>query len=372
VAFASLGSVQRVRGRELSRELLLEADLLLCRSTVKINAALLDGTPVRFVATATVGTDHVDLAYLRERGLGFASAEGSSTRSVAEWVICALLLSAGRRRRRLAGASLGIVGVGRVGSAVAARAVALGMRPVLVDPPRAEREGPDGFASLDEALACDYLTVHTPLIRQGPHATFHLIDAARLARLSPEAVVINAARGPVIEGPALLAALQAGQLGGALLDCWEGEPRIDAELLDRVALGTPHIAGHSLDAKAEGTRMIFEAARQHLLEQGPGAKVPPSWDPRPLLPPPRARRVRLSTDASDDEEVAAAAARLAYDLAGDDARLREGRGAHFDALREAYPPRRDFPALEVELDPWRPGPAHVLATLGFRVAAPSA
>jgi len=188
--------------------------------------------------------------YLRERGIGFASAPGSNATSVAEYVVAALLFVGHKHRITLEGRSIGIVGVGNVGGRVAARCRALGMRVVLNDPPLARATGDPSYRRLDEVTQCEFVTFHTPLTLEGPDRTFHLADQAFFDHLRPGTVLLNTSRGAVHESQALKAAMDRGLLRAVVLDVWENEPRIDAELLRRVDLSTPHIAGYSWMARS--------------------------------------------------------------------------------------------------------------------------
>lgn len=337
-AFAELGEVATVSGRKIDAGTVRDAELLLVRSITKVDRALLDGSRVRFVATATIGEDHIDKAYLAGRGIVFASAPGSNANSVGEYVAAALLEIEARFGLPLKDSSLGIVGVGNAGKRVFAKAGALGMRCVLNDPPLARSSGDPKYRPLEEALDCDAITFHVPLTRDGGDATYHLVDETFLARLKPGVILINTSRGRVVDGAALERALDSGHVRACVLDVWEGEPNIDVSLLDRVAIGTPHIAGYSFDGKVNGTRMIYEAACRFL-------GCASAWDPAPLLPEPECAELRVVPGAGAVRD----AVRAVYDIMQDDARMRriadvseEARGAYFDRLRKEYPRRREL------------------------------
>ncbi len=322
-AFGALGEVVTMPSRELGREAVRDADLLLVRSTIRVNEALLAGSRVRFVATATIGIDHLDTAYLDGAGIRWASAPGSNADSVVQWLAAALA-----RVPDVAERQLGIVGVGNVGSRVERLFRALDVKPpLLCDPPRARKEGAAGFVALDEILErCDLVTLHVPLTRSGEDATFHLLDARRLRQ---NAVLVNACRGEVLDSASALAVDNL-----LLLDVFEGEPAPDPRLVARAAVATPHIAGHSLDGKANGTKMIYDAACAFL-------GVTPTWTPRQSLPTPPGRIV---VDRRDDGVAAALEAVAAgYDVAADDAAMRAfSDGVAFRKYRENYPERREL------------------------------
>jgi erythronate-4-phosphate dehydrogenase len=362
-AFSTLGEVITRPGRAISPEDVRDAELLLVRSITKVNAALLEGSSVRFVATATIGEDHIDKTWLAANGIGFSSAPGCNANSVGEYIVAALLHLTGKHGLRLPGMSLGVVGVGNVGSNVARKAAALGMTVVLNDPPLAEFTGDAKYRPLDELLACDFITTHVPLIKEGAHRTVHLIDEAILSRMKPGSFLLNTARGPVVGNGALLEALQRGHLRGALLDVWEGEPEVRLDVLEAVDIATPHIAGYSFDGKVNGTRQIYEAACRHL-------GVPAAWSVDALLPEPEFPVVSLTGDADELKR----AVDTVYPLLEDDARMRaikgqpaEGRAAYFDMLRKTYPRRREFQNTVVKLVEAGDGLVSRLRGIGFRV-----
>ena len=361
-AFAALGDVVTVPGRSMDPGLVADAELLLVRSITKVDSDLLDGARVRFVATATIGEDHIDKAYLADRGIGFSSAPGCNANSVGQYVTGALLALAEAFSLDLRKMSLGILGVGNVGSRVLAKARALGLTCVLNDPPLARETGDIKYRPIEEAMDCDIVTLHVPLTCEGEDATYHLADAAFLEHLRDGAMLLNTSRGSVADGEALIAALDEGQLSACVLDVWEGEPDIDVELLERVFIGTPHIAGYSFDGKVNGTRQIYEAACRHL-----GLKA--AWDPRPLLP--ALECPALGVDAREPDALHKAV-RAVYDIRRDDAAMRgllsmmpaERPGA-FDRLRKEYPRRREFFNTVATVDPPDEALMAQLCGLGF-------
>lgn len=367
-AFGRLGTVCRMPGRKITRADLLQADALIVRSITRVNADLLRDTPVRFVGTCTIGEDHVDKAWLEQKGIVFASAPGCNANSVADYITAALLFLEARHGVRLRGASIGVVGAGNVGTRVIQRALALGMRVTVNDPPRAEREPTFTSASLEAALGCDFITFHVPMEKSGPWPTWHLVDAARLEQIRPGSQLLNTSRGAVVDNQALLQYLRSGRLRGAVLDVWEGEPAPDPALIRAVDIATPHIAGYSFDGKVNGTRQVYEALCRHL-------GITPDWDPAPLLPPPDCPEVSVNPD---DPAALRQAVFAVYDLREDDARTRPladladpaERGAAFDQLRRQYPRRREFIHTAVRLTRYDKTMVDTLGGLGFQVAAP--
>jgi erythronate-4-phosphate dehydrogenase len=280
----------------------------------------------------------VDEAYLCARGIALAYAPGSNASSVAEYIV-ATLVALGRER--YAGRTLGIIGLGRIGTLVREKALALDMTVVTNDPPL-ERAGQAGLVSLDALLTrSDIVTCHVPLTQAGPDATHHLLDAARLSRLRRHAIIINTARGAVIDNTALLQALRAGRLGGAVLDVWEGEPEPDPALIQAVTLGTPHIAGYSWDGKVAGVKMLYDAACVYL--QRSSAWIPPTPEEDAIL-----GSVAIDASRLFDEILRELVPRV-YDIRRDDATLRviarlpgHERGRAFDQLRATYRTRLEF------------------------------
>lgn len=341
-AFAGFGEVRLLPGRAITPEAVAEADVLLVRSVTRVDAALLAGSPVRFVGTATIGTDHLDLAWLEAQGIAHASAPGSNAASVVEWTIAALACTAARRGVDLRSRAVGIVGVGNVGRRLDAALARLGVPTLRCDPPRAEAEGPEGFVSLDRLLAeADVVTLHTPLTRSGPHATHHLVGAEALARMRPGAWLVNACRGAVVDGGALLASLTSGHTGAALLDVFEGEPLPAPGLVRAAEIATPHVAGYSYDGKLNGARMLYDA-----LVAFTGTDPGFDWAAAYALTPEDARPVVLPETPPRADDLHRLVAPL-YDVAADDARLRAtlalpdaARAEAFARLRKAYPRRR--------------------------------
>lgn len=340
-AFAAFGDVVTVPGREIDTEDVSRADALMVRSVTRVDRALLGGSHVRFVGSATSGFDHIDREWLAERGIAFAYAPGCNATAVADWVIAALAALHAQGRKPFGSGSVGVIGAGHVGSRVARRLVTLGYDVRVCDPPRAEAEGDSGFVDLASALDADVVTLHVPLVDDGPHPTRGLIDAAALERVPAGSVLMNAARGGVVDEDVLATRLDDGPDLVTALDTWAGEPAIDAGLLPRIDLATPHIAGHTVEGRLRGTALIARAAVRHF-------GVTSDWDWRGELPPaPRA------TAGADPVE----AVLSAWDPRADDARLRgllreapNARARAFDRIRAACPQRREFASFSVDPD----------------------
>lgn len=247
-----------------------DADALVVRTRTLCNRQLLEGSRVRFIATATIGYDHLDTEYLDVAGIAWTNCPGCNATSVAQYVRNSLLQAERAGLIRLSEATLGVVGYGHVGRAVY-EAVRPYVKEILVnDPPLAERlDRLDNLDSLESlATNCDIITLHTPLTTEGPFPTRHLVDEAFLRSLAKRPLIINAARGGVVDEEALLRAMDDGRVRQAIIDTWEGEPDIDRQLLSRVFIGTPHIAGYSADGKANATRMSLEALARWVKNEG--------------------------------------------------------------------------------------------------------
>ncbi|MGM0767324.1 MAG: 4-phosphoerythronate dehydrogenase PdxB [Pseudomonadota bacterium] len=367
--FGDIGDIRRVSGRTLSPEDVSDADILLVRSVTRVDEALLKDSRVRYVGTSTIGTDHVDLAWLESRRIAFSAAPGCNANSVAEYVLSVLSLYAEKQGRDdWETLSVGIVGAGNVGSELARKLEKLGFTVRLCDPPRAEQEegGEELFCSLDEALECDVISLHTPLVRESTHPTFHMINAEKLDRLTAGQLLINTSRGEVIDSPALLERLQGANAPTVVLDVWEQEPRINPQLVDRVWLATPHIAGYSLEGKVQGTEMVYQALCRFL--GLPVRKKAAQYLPEPALS-------KLSfTSAAEEMDAGNIALRSCYDPRRDDARLRltmdlpvEDRGTAFDRLRKNYPVRREFSSVKIQLKGTSKSLQDTFRALGFKL-----
>lgn len=364
-AFRHFGDVQVVPTRAMTRETIRDAEAILIRSETKVDAELLEGTRVRFVGTATIGTDHIDMDYLKQQNIAFASCPGSNATSVAEYVLAALLEVAAKLGIQLEGRTLGIVGHGNTGSRTASKAAALGMHVLLNDPPLARRTGDPRYLPLDALMEADIVSLHVPLTKTGEDATFHLFGQERLATMKPGSILVNTSRGAVVETRALARLLRAGHLSACVLDVWENEPAIDTELLDRVTLGTPHIAGYSYDGKLNATRMLQEA-----LSKFSGVVFdPPAYEMTTSKTP-----ILLPGTETDPETLLRHAVRSCYDIRKDDERLRtirtlpvNERAEYFRHLRDAYPMRWEFHHFVLEGRELDVATSSMLRAVGFCV-----
>jgi erythronate-4-phosphate dehydrogenase len=351
-------------GEEITADIVRDADALLVRTRTRCDASLLEGSSVKFVGTATIGTDHIDTQWCESAGIAWSNAPGCNADAVCQYIVASLLSVSVRHGIPLDDKVLGIIGVGQVGSRVAKAAKTLGMKVLLCDPPRAEREGRKGFSSLSTLFQeCDFFTFHTPLEKSGKHATWRLANGGFLSKVKPHAWLINSSRGAVVDNTALRIALRSNSIAGAVLDVWEGEPdQIDQELLHLLEMATPHIAGYSLEGKANGTTQIIRALAQIL-----DVKSLKSWQiPADELSPPRDPLIRIDAGSGPDELWLHEAVFRSYDVRADDADLRHDPSS-FELLRSRYAFRREFPAFKVELKNGSPSLAEKLRGLGFAV-----
>lgn len=365
--FGQLADLIVLPGRTITAKEVKTADALIIRSVTKVNEKLLADSPVKFVGTATIGFDHIDIDYLRSREIQFTSAAGSNANAVAEYVVAALFETAGAAGKDLERSSIAIVGVGHVGSQVLKKAEALGMRIFLNDPPKFRETGDPRFLPLVDALReADFVTLHVPLEKKGPDATYHLANWNFFSAMKPGAVFLNTSRGDVVEEEALMRAQAAGKIARAVLDVWHGEPLIDPDLVEKTFLATAHIAGYSAEGKITATAMIYDAFCQWL-----NRRVLVAWND--MLPAPQVSQIDLTGLQGDDETLLRPAIRQVYDIRMDDQALRrsmnsgEKRGVEFDLLRDKYPLRREFTATRVIVPNERPSLNRKASGLGFRV-----
>ncbi len=260
--FSLFGDVELFNGRNISGAFVKDCDVLIVRSVTKVNEELLSGSKVKFVGTTTIGTDHIDIDFLKKNGIGFAYAPGCNSRSVAEYVFSSLFYLSKKYGFRLGGKSIGIIGVGNIGKIVERFSNALGMRVVKNDPPR-EDKGEKGFSALEDALACDIVTFHVPLILSGKYKTVHLLNNKNIDFIKENAILINSSRGVVVDNKVALNLVRRGKIK-TIFDVWENEPEPDKALVELADIATPHIAGYSYDGRLNGTKMIFEALNKFL------------------------------------------------------------------------------------------------------------
>lgn len=367
--FARFGEIETCAGRHISADLVRDADVLLVRSVTRVDRALLQGSRIRFVGTCTIGTDHLDLDYLRQHNIRWSNAPGCNANSVVEYVLSALALT----RPDWLQARVGIIGCGNVGGHLYRQLSALEVDCHCYDPLLSADQNPS-LSALEDVLQADIVCLHAPLTMTGDYPSYHLLDASRLQQLSPGAVVISAGRGAVIDNQALKSVLQQRSDITAVLDVWEPEPNLDVELLSLVRLGTAHIAGYSYDGKVEGSVMIYRALCTFL-------QISPVLDSAALIAD-EGEVEDLALFGHSQQDILNQAVLKAFDVEEDDRRLRQllsipgkeserARAELFDSLRKSYRKRREFSryrvtAIDGNLTADEKGVLrNKLATLGF-------
>lgn len=348
-------------GKQTTAEVVKDADALITRTRTACNEALLKDSKVKVIATATIGFDHIDTAWCESNGIIWKNAPGCNSWSVKQYVSSVLVSLARRHSLDLSSMTLGVVGVGNVGSKVAEAASLLGMKVLLNDPPRERREGSDKFVSLDTLMEqSDIITLHVPLTKEGEDATWHLFDAERIARLRTDQFLFNSSRGPVVDNKALKAALLAKSLKGAVLDVWEGEPELDRELISLLEYSTPHIAGYSADGKANGTTMSVRTVASVL-----GLPLT-DWTASGVPAPARPLEFTIDAAGKTKQEVLTEAILYTYDVQKDTDALRADPEL-FEKLRGDYPVRREPTAFTLHLAGGTADEVRTLNELGFNI-----
>ncbi len=354
----AVADVVYLPGKEIDSAILKDADALITRTRTKCNKALLEGSSVKFIATASIGYDHIDTEYCEANGIYWCNAPGCNSSSVEQYILSVLLTVAGRHRLALKDITIGIIGVGYVGRKIERICKAMGMKVLLNDPPRARKEGGKEFVSLEKIQEdANFITFHVPLYREGEDKTFHLAGKEFFTELRGKPILINSSRGEVVDGDELKKSLASGKVKAAVLDVWEAEPDLDKELLSMVDIATPHIAGYSVDGKSNATGMSVRALSRFF---GLGLD---DWEPADL-PPPRIDNLIIDGSRFDLQELLVILARRAYDVLRDDDVLRKNP-ENFEKLRASYPVRREPAAIRVNIinDYNAAGP--VLRQLGY-------
>lgn len=354
--FARHGEVRNVDGRRLRKEHLLDARALIVRSVTTVDSGLLENTAVEFVGTATIGTDHMDIPWLEQQGIRWASAPGCNADSAAQYTLAMMLLASKRLAFHLTGCSIGIVGHGNVGSRIHRMLRTCGVRDIRVcDPPLTQAGYPD-LCTMEDISGCDVISFHVPLTLSGPHATMGLVDDRFLARLQPGSLLVNTSRGKVTAGQSLRNWLISGR-GHAALDVWPEEPNIDPGLLNATTVATPHVAGYSLDGKLRGAEMVY---RQFCDWLGTEPMSPGLLSGLVFYSLPGKHCLTLED-----------AILTACPVERDDEQLRklitinpEYQSVFFDELRQNYPERRDFTGWQLPAEAPEEC-ATVLQALGF-------
>jgi erythronate-4-phosphate dehydrogenase len=355
-----VADVTYLPGRMIGKAHIKDADALLIRTRTKCTGELLKGSKVGFIGTATIGFDHIDIRYCENHNIKWTNAPGCNSSSVQQYITAALLKMSGDFQFRLREKTIGIIGVGNVGTKIEKIARTLGMNVLLNDPPRARKEGDKLFVDLDKLLNdSDIITIHVPLNIVGEDKTYHMINDKSIRRMKKGVWIINSSRGEVAETSSLKKALRSGKFGGVVLDVWEHEPDIDYELLEKAFIATPHIAGYSADGKANGTAMIVNALTE--LYNLPVT----NWYPA-VIPEPHSREISVNARNKDQEDVVREVVLHTYNIAEDDIKLRFSP-SDFEKLRGDYPVRREFPSFTVTLTGGTKKLQKMVESLGFRI-----
>lgn len=357
-ALEPFADVVYMPGKEINKEIVHDADALIIRTRTKCNEELLSGTQVKFIGTATIGYDHIDTDYCEKNNIAWTNAPGCNSTSVMQYVTSALLQLSHESNFDPEDKTIGIIGVGNVGSKVEKIARVLGMNVLLNDPPRARREGYNRFVPFGEILDnSDIITIHAPLNFEGEDLTFHLFGEESFKKMKNGAWLINSARGEIVESHALKKALDAGKIK-AVLDVWENEPDIDPGIMDMAYIATPHIAGYSTDGKANGTSMIVNSLCRFFGLPGQG------WYPQ-NIPSPEKPEITIDVKGKKDSEIIREAVRHSYNIMYDDQRLRR-KPSDFEKQRGDYYLRREFTSYTVNLAGKKDSVKNKLELMGFK------
>jgi erythronate-4-phosphate dehydrogenase len=354
-------SISYIPGNQIYRNIAMQSDALLVRTRTRCDSELLYGTPVKFVGTATIGFDHIDTDFCKKNNIRWTNAPGCNASSVQQYIAAALMKISAESGFSLKGMTLGIVGVGNVGSRVQYMAEALGMRVMLNDPPRERKEGKKGFVDLEYLLSeSDIVTLHVPLNLAGMDNTFHLFNKETFSRIKRGAWLINTSRGEVVDTEDLKDAIAADGLAGIIIDVWEREPEINIPLMHMAFLATPHIAGYSVDGKANGTAMIVNSLCKSF-------DIPlNNWYPGDI-PLPQEPLIMIDCNGKTQEEILRKAIFHTYNIVEDDVRLRFDP-SRFEKERESYPVRREFSFYTIMLKDGNDDIKKLLSNLGFKIA----
>ena len=358
-ALEPFAEVIYLAGNQTTRKLIRDTDALITRTRTICNRDVLEGSAVKFIATATIGFDHIDTDFCKLAGIEWANAPGCNAESVNQYIASALFSYSIRKGFALKGKTIGIVGVGQVGSRVAKTCETLGMRVLLNDPPRERTQAGSQFVSLETIRAqADIITFHVPLNMEGIDGTYHMVDADFLKGLKKNVLIINTCRGEVFDSKGVREARLKGEVSGLIIDCWENEPGLDLELLNLADFATPHIAGYSKDGKAKGTTMSVRAVSRFF---GLGLD---GWQPSGVEPPANPF-IELNGSKPGEETILADAILSSYEIEKDDRALRDNPHL-FEQLRGDYPVRREFGSHSVISRNIEPETLEKLKSLGFK------
>ena len=360
-AFEDVAEVIYLPGSKTTAEIVRDADAIVTRTRTICNEKLLAGSSVKFIATATIGYDHIDTDYCDSAVIKWTNAPGCNSKSVEQYIASTLMVLAETKKLQLKDLCIGIVGVGNVGSKVAKICEIFGMKVLLNDTPRERAEGPEKFVSLETVKnEADIISLHVPLNTKGEDATFHMGDESFFSALKKKPVLINSCRGEVIKTDAVKKALKTKQISAFVCDCWENEPDLDLELLGMTEIATPHIAGYSKDGKAKGTSMSVLAISDFF---GLGLN---NWQPSGVELPTNPI-IEIDGEGMSEQEIFSKAILHTYDIRHDDKLLRLSP-EHFEQQRGDYPTRREFPAFTIRTQRVEEKTLEKLKLLGFNAS----
>jgi erythronate-4-phosphate dehydrogenase len=359
-AFKGVADVVYLPGSKTTPEIAKDADAIVTRTRTICNEKLLAGSTVKFIATATIGFDHIDTDYCQANGIQWTNAPGCNSKSVEQYIASTIMVLAEKHNWKLSEKTIGVVGVGNVGSKVARICEIFGMKVLLNDPPRQRAEGSDKFVSMETVqIEADIISLHVPLNMIGEDATYHLGSELFLNALRKKPVLINSCRGEVTETNAVKSVLKSGQISAFVCDCWENEPDLDLELLALTEIATPHIAGYSKDGKATGTLMSVQAISKYF---GLGLD---NWQPTGVEEPDEAI-FEIDGSGLTEQQIISKAILHTYDIGNDDTDFRNNV-AHFEQLRGDYPTRREFPAFTIKAKNIEEKIVEKLKQIGFKI-----
>jgi erythronate-4-phosphate dehydrogenase len=359
-ALESVAEVIYLPGSKTTPEIVKDADGIITRTRTICNEKLLKGSSVKFIATATIGYDHIDTEYCKLAGIEWTNAPGCNAESVNQYIASALFSWSMRKREDLAGKTIGIVGVGQVGSRVAKTCEIIGMKVLLNDPPRARIEGLANFVSLKTIQEeADIITFHVPLNMNGIDATYHMANEDFLQNIKKKPLLINSCRGEIFQTESIKEAFKSETISGLIIDCWENEPELDLELLAMVDYGTPHIAGYSKDGKANGTKMSIQSVSKFFnlgLDNWQPSKVEPPENPV----------IEIDGNQRREYSILAEAILSTYNIESDDEALRDAPH-DFERLRGDYPVRREFDSFTIKAKNIESETLEKLRKMGFKI-----
>lgn len=367
--FSCIGEVKLVDGRQINFKEVKDVDVLVCRTVTRVGQQLLQNSAVNIVASASSGTDHIDLDYLHQHSIKCVSAPGSNARSVAEYVLSAVCVLADQKGFDIKKKTVGIIGCGNVGSQLRRFLQALGIECRLYDPFLQQASASNAYSELSEIRHCDIISLHVPLTTDGPYPTQGMLGADFLQALAEDVLLVNTARGGVIDETALLKFLQLNEQAMAVIDVWANEPLIDTALLQRADIATSHIAGYSTDGKLRATQSVFEQVCEIMHIDNHFESL------QSVFPADTQHEISLSEYDSDIDAVSLAVL-ASYDVRGDAAALRRileddvaDKRSYFSELRNNYPIRREFSSLGIVLAKEAESLRQILLTLGFRISS---